>query len=670
MKTKGKLTFIVAIIGAILFLTASFQVWNSIAVYRMVKRVTPSLEVLRLLKEIQARFHSQQNSLLHFVVSGEEDSRQKFISYRSLINEDKLKLLFTTIQEQRASGVRGEKETEDNLNIVMERYIRYLEKAEACIELKRAGRTDNALRGLDTVAMKQLGTEILSALNRMGRDEEQYIHDAYRMITMRLGALPWVAGPGMQQVERAVSAVDFELAVSNTELGLYRQMNKLTEFLQYGRTRDWEKFLEYRFEMRRLLDAWHQVITYQMALGIEGEDDDEKQFKAIQARYENILPQMERTAAIRRSQGMSAGLAYVEHTLRFPLDNIIFSTMEVIEKKSREEVQELHDDLLRTVVAGGAVGLTGIVLVSVLALLLVLRMSNSIISSLTILKDGTERIKGGDLEHPIRIPGSDEFSELASSFNAMTDSLKEHNDELRSFVYIVSHDLRAPLVSVRGFAREVQYAVNELRGVIDRCLPGMSAGDRERLQLALQKDLPEALGFIDSSVTRMDSLINAILRLSRMGRSPLQLETIDLADLVEKLFQSVAHQVQEKKVTLAAGELPLVIADRFAMEQIMGNLIDNALKYLEPGRPGRIELSGRAEAGGTVISIRDNGCGVPPDDTKRIFEIFQRAGEHDVPGEGMGLAYVRTLVRRHNGRIWHEPASGGGSVFTFSLPHA
>ena len=102
----------------------------------------------------------------------------------------------------------------------------------------------------------------------------------------------------------------------------------------------------------------------------------------------------------------------------------------------------------------------------------------------------------------------------------------------------------------------------------------------------------------------------------------------------------------------------------------MGNLIDNALKYLEPGRPGRLEISGKAEAGGTVISVRDNGRGVAPGDTRRIFKLFQRSGPRDVPGEGIGSAYVRTLVRRHGGRIRHEPATGGGSVFTFTLPQA
>jgi signal transduction histidine kinase len=116
-------------------------------------------------------------------------------------------------------------------------------------------------------------------------------------------------------------------------------------------------------------------------------------------------------------------------------------------------------------------------------------------------------------------------------------------------------------------------------------------------------------------------------------------------------------------------ELPAVLADRTAMGQIMGNLLDNAVKYLEPERDGFLEIRGERTATDTVITVRDNGRGMTPQDIPRVFELFRRAGKQDVPGEGMGLTCVKTLVRRHEGRIWCDSELGKGSTFTFTIPH-
>ena len=116
-------------------------------------------------------------------------------------------------------------------------------------------------------------------------------------------------------------------------------------------------------------------------------------------------------------------------------------------------------------------------------------------------------------------------------------------------------------------------------------------------------------------------------------------------------------------------ELPTVLADRTAMGQIMGNLLDNAVKYLEPERDGFLEIRGERTSIDTVIIVRDNGRGMTPQDIPRVFELFRRVGKQDVPGEGMGLTYVKSLVRRHGGRIWCESEIGKGSAFTFTIPH-
>jgi signal transduction histidine kinase len=248
------------------------------------------------------------------------------------------------------------------------------------------------------------------------------------------------------------------------------------------------------------------------------------------------------------------------------------------------------------------------------------------------------------------------------------NDLTESNDEIRSFAYIVSHDLRAPLVNLKGFSGELRQALEELDPCFSASIAALPDRERQRMNELYRKDVPEALGFIDSSVSRMDRLITGILKLSRLGRRELKPERVDMSGLIASILASLAHQLEQRQVTLNIGTLPEVNADRTAMEQIMGNLLDNAVKYLVPGRPGRIGIEAERTAGEVVFHVRDNGRGIAGDDLDRIFEIFRRAGRQDVPGEGLGLAYVKTLVRRQGGRIWCVSKPDEETTFSFAIP--
>ena len=114
----------------------------------------------------------------------------------------------------------------------------------------------------------------------------------------------------------------------------------------------------------------------------------------------------------------------------------------------------------------------------------------------------------------------------------------------------------------------------------------------------------------------------------------------------------------------------MVHADRLALVEIFGNLLANAMAYLEPDRPGEITISAEQHPGMTVFAVQDNGRGIAADDVPRVFEPFRRVGRQDIPGEGMGLAYVRTLVRRHGGDITCQSTLGVGTTFTFTIAHA
>lgn len=247
------------------------------------------------------------------------------------------------------------------------------------------------------------------------------------------------------------------------------------------------------------------------------------------------------------------------------------------------------------------------------------------------------------------------------------DDLREANGELQRFAYIVSHDLRSPLVNIMGFTAELEalrgdlfLRLAELRRALGEA---GSAGDD-----ALACDFDEAIGFIKTSISKMDRLINAILNLSRAGRREFHPERVDMDALIRTILASLATQAEKAGASVAAGPLPSIVSDRLALEQIFSNLVDNALKYLREGAPGRVEIIGRARGATLVYEIRDNGRGIEAKDIDRVFDLFRRSGVQDRPGEGIGLAHVRALVRRLGGTITLASEPDRGSVFTVTLP--
>jgi|GEM_PF-1423808 len=258
--------------------------------------------------------------------------------------------------------------------------------------------------------------------------------------------------------------------------------------------------------------------------------------------------------------------------------------------------------------------------------------------------------------------------DLERAVQARTAELTVANDEIQRFAYIVSHDLRSPLVNVMGFTSELETVRADVAAFIAEVAEKAPQIPTAEVRLAVETDLPEALGFIRASTQKMDRLINAILKLSREGRRVLAPESVDMQGLIETLRESLAHQLVEGDATIEVGALPTITSDRLALEQIFGNIVDNAVKYLDRDRPGRIGITA-ADAGPLVrFEVSDNGRGIAPGDFERIFDLFRRAGRQDVAGEGIGLAHTRALVRRLGGTIEVASTPGEGSTFTITLP--
>ncbi len=257
---------------------------------------------------------------------------------------------------------------------------------------------------------------------------------------------------------------------------------------------------------------------------------------------------------------------------------------------------------------------------------------------------------------------------LESIVNTRTADLKAANEEIQRFAYIVSHDLRSPLVNVMGFTSELQLARDAISKFYDGVIAKLPDTANAEAKAAIEEDLPEAIGFIRSSTAKMDRLINAILRLSREGGRVLTPEPIQLKSLLDVTGQTLSHQLADAGAEIVVEDLPDIVGDRLALEQIFTNLLENAVKYLAPGRPGRIRVSGWQEGSTVFIDVEDNGRGIDPKDHGRVFDLFRRAGAQDRPGEGIGLAHVRALVRRLGGTISLNSEEGVGSTFRVSLP--
>jgi len=168
----------------------------------------------------------------------------------------------------------------------------------------------------------------------------------------------------------------------------------------------------------------------------------------------------------------------------------------------------------------------------------------------------------------------------------------------------------------------------------------------------------------------MDRLISAILNLTREGRREFEPVAIDTNELIEGIVRTLAHQAAEAQAQIHIEALPRIVSDQLALEQIFSNLIDNAIKYLKPGMPGTITVRGRKKLGFAIFEIADNGRGIDPKDHQRIFDLFRRAGPQDRPGQGIGLAHVRALVRRLGGTMSVASELNEGSTFTITLPIA
>ena len=232
----------------------------------------------------------------------------------------------------------------------------------------------------------------------------------------------------------------------------------------------------------------------------------------------------------------------------------------------------------------------------------------------------------------------------AGAVRVMNDRLREAYEELESFSYTISHDLKNPIASIKSYAQLL---------IRDQTI-------LERGQQMLQR--------IADRADQMNLMINAVLDYSRIGRSPMILRTINCKQLIADIISDLELVYNTTDLRITVGDTPELQGDPIMMLQVFSNLIGNAVKYSQHSKPSMIHIEGKQHRDHILYSIHDNGLGIPAKDLSKIFELFNRLDNvKDIEGSGVGLAIVKRIIEKHNGKIWAESELAIGSTFYISL---
>jgi len=281
--------------------------------------------------------------------------------------------------------------------------------------------------------------------------------------------------------------------------------------------------------------------------------------------------------------------------------------------------------------------------------------------------DAAEAMAQGREVEPVAVAREDEVGRLAQSFNAMasqvaesrtaleqrvierTAALEAANRELESFSYSVSHDLRAPLRAVDGFAAVlVEDHTEELSVDAQRCV-----------------------GLIRNSAQQMGQLIDDLLTFSRLGRQPLTLSPVEMDGFVHGVVAEACDRYGRDISDFVIEPLPPALANRSMLKQVVANYVENALKFTAGRERPAIRISARVEQDETVYTFQDNGVGFDMRYVDKLFGVFQRLhAVEEFQGTGVGLAIVKRVIERHGGRVWAEAVPDVGATFHFTLPAA
>lgn len=347
--------------------------------------------------------------------------------------------------------------------------------------------------------------------------------------------------------------------------------------------------------------------------------------------------------------------------------------------QNHEQIQ-----LQRVSLLGVAVGCA----VFILSLPLALGLVHRIFLPIRQLVAATNRIAGGDYEAHVATHRPDEIGMLARSFNEMVKRIRQHQQELQianQNLAEANRDLEAKVLqrtaelekSNHRLSAEIAEKEDFLRAVSHdlsaplRNISGMATMLLMKHRDSFDKDVIHRLDRIRKNVEVETDLIGELLELSRIKTRRHKMESVDVAALVRELAELFEDELKRKQITLIVSDLlPSITCEKARLRQVFQNLIDNAIKYMGDNPIREIEIGHHISQNEAEFYVRDTGLGIHPDDLQKVFYIFRRgrnSGEVHVPGKGIGLASVKSIIETYDGRIWVESQGDRGSVFRFTI---
>lgn len=320
-------------------------------------------------------------------------------------------------------------------------------------------------------------------------------------------------------------------------------------------------------------------------------------------------------------------------------------------RDNKADVQDLSSELFSIIVSALVIGL-------VISVLLSLLLAKTLVTPIQSLTSAAERVAGGDFSETLDTQARDEIGVLTQTFNDMAGQLEKTMDELtrsermrREFVANVSHELRTPITSIRSYAETL--------------------ADSDALPPETEKQF---LGVIVNESDRMAKLVQDLLTLSRfdVGSTQFDIEEFNFGKSVEDVYNAMRLEAQKQNhaFTLTVEEsLPQIRGDRARIEQIIMNMMSNALKYTKEN--GRIRITVSGEGDRVWCEVKDNGIGIPEEDLPRVFERFYRvdkARSRESGGTGLGLSIAQEIAMRHDGKMEIFSRLGKGTTIRVELP--
>jgi signal transduction histidine kinase len=300
------------------------------------------------------------------------------------------------------------------------------------------------------------------------------------------------------------------------------------------------------------------------------------------------------------------------------------------------------------------------------------------------LAHGAHALAEGDFSHRVTIRRSDEIGELAEAFNRMADTVQAQRKDIEQinagleqkvhertaalerlnmklhaeisekedFLRAVSHDLNAPLRNIAGMASMLVLKYKD----------------------TLEQEAVQRLERIQKNVEVECELINELLELSRIKTRREKIERVDLHELVEGVAEQFSNDFETRKITFRVpAQLPVMRCEKSRLRQVFQNLVDNAIKYMRPEGPREITVAVTWQGGEVVFAVRDTGMGIAAEDVPQLFHVFRRAKNASImkiPGKGVGLASVKSIIENYHGRLWVESQQGVGTTFWMGIPRS